>query len=303
MLNVSLLGCGGTMPLPNRYLTALLASFNGRMILIDCGEGTQVSMKILGSGFKYIEAICFTHFHADHIVGLPGLLLTIANSGRTEELTIIGPTGLIDVIQGLKVISPNLPYDIKLIELQIDNICRINQFGFIIKSIPVDHAVPCVSYSIEVRRSRMFDRQKAEKHGIPVVYWNRLKNGEEIVYQDKKLTPDMVLGEERKGLKVCYCTDTRPVEGLSEFVRDADLFICEGMYGDDGYLPKAINNKHMLFSEAAKLAKEGNVKELWLTHFSPGLTHPEDFLENAASVFSNTKLGEDRMKMELFFSK
>jgi ribonuclease Z len=113
----------------------------------------------------------------------------------------------------------------------------------------------------------------------------------------------MVLGEERKGLKVCYCTDTRPVEGLSEFVRDADLFICEGMYGDDGYLPKAINNKHMLFSEAAKLAKEGNVKELWLTHFSPGLTHPEDFLENAASVFSNTKLGEDRMKMELFFSK
>lgn len=303
MLNVSLIGCGGTMPLPNRYLTALLASYNGRMILVDCGEGTQVSMKILGSGFKHIEVICFTHFHADHIVGLPGLLLTIANSGRTEELTIIGPLGLTDVIQGLRVISPNLPYDIKIIELQMNKISEINQLGFIIKSIPVDHAIPCVSYSIEVKRSRMFDRQKAEKQGIPVAYWNRLKNGEEIIYKNQKLTPDMVLGEERKGLKVCYCTDTRPLEGLTEFVRDADLFICEGMYGDDEYLPKAINNKHMLFSEAAKLAKEGNVKELWLTHFSPGLTHPEEFLENAASVFSNTKLGEDRMKLELFFSK
>jgi ribonuclease Z len=303
MLNISLLGCGGTMPLPNRYLTALLASFNGRMILIDCGEGTQVSMKILGSGFKHIEAICFTHFHADHIVGLPGLLLTIANSGRTEELTIIGPVGLEEVILGLRVISPNLPYDIKLIELDMENICEINQFGFIIKSIPVDHAVPCVSYSIEVKRSRIFDRQKAEEQGIPVMYWNRLKNGEVIVYENKKLTPDMVLGDERKGLKVCYCTDTRPVGALADFAYDADLFICEGMYGDDEYLPKAINNKHMLFSEAAKLAKEGNVKELWLTHFSPSIVQPEEFLKNASNIFSNTKIGEDRMKLELFFSK
>lgn len=302
MLNICLLGCGGTMPVNNRYLTSLLAAYNGRLLLVDCGEGTQVSMKILGSGFKNIDVICLTHYHADHVVGLPGLLLTIANAGRSEELIIIGPYGLKEVINGLSVIFPNLPYKLKLIELNLNENEKFRISNFMINTLSVDHGVPCLSYCIEIIRSKRFDRRKAEDNKIPVIFWNKLQKGEEIFYEERKLTPDLVLGEERKGLKVCYVTDTRPVNEMISFIKDAELFICEGMYGDEGSLPKALKNKHMLFSEAAILAKKGNVKELWLTHFSPSLCNPEEFLENAANIFQNTKVGMDRMKKELFYS-
>lgn len=303
MLNVCLLGCGGTMPTHNRYLTSLLATYNGRLLLVDCGEGTQVSMKIVGSGFKNIDVICLTHYHADHVVGLPGLLLTIANAGRTEELTIIGPYGLREIINGLMVIFPNLPYTLKLIELNQNENEKYSINGFFIRTLSVDHGVPCVSYSIEIIRSKKFERKKAEDNKIPIVFWNRLQKGEIIFYNGRKLTPDLVLGEERKGLKVCYCTDTRPAIGMIDFIKDAQLFICEGMYGDEESLPKALKNKHMLFSEAATLAKKGNVKELWLTHFSPSLYNPDQFLENAVKIFQNSIVGKDRLIKELFFSE
>lgn len=301
MLNICLLGCGGTMPMYNRYLTSLLTSYNGRLLLIDCGEGTQVSMKLLGWGFKYIDIICLTHYHADHIAGLPGLLLTIANSGRIEELTILGPSGLKEIINGLSVIFPKLPYELRLIELSLSEGQQFKISNFIINTLPVDHGVPCVSYSLEVLRNRKFDRAKAEANGIPIKFWNSIQKGEEIFYEGRKLLPDMVLGEERKGLKVCYSTDTRPVNEIINFIKEAELFICEGMYGEDVSLSKALENKHMLFSEAAELASRGNVKELWLTHFSPSLYNPDEFLENATRLFKNTIIGTDRLMKELFF--
>jgi ribonuclease Z len=291
------------MPMPQRYLTALLASYNGKMILVDCGEGTQVSMKMLGWGFKYIDAICFTHFHADHIVGLPGLLLTIANSGRTEELKIIGPIGLIKVIEGLSVICPNLPYPIELIECSLEESLNFTLGDYLISTLPVDHGIPCLAYSIEIVRGRKFNKAKAERNKVPMNLWNRLQKGEIIEAGGTRFIPDMVLGEERKGIKVCYSTDTRPIDAMINFIEEADLFIGEGMYGDNESLDKAKENKHMLFSEAAELAKKGKVGELWLTHYSPGLTEPEIFLENAAGIFQNTKLGYDRMVKELLFLK
>lgn len=303
MVKVNLLGCGGTLPLQSRYLTALLLSYNGKMLLIDCGEGTQVSMKMVGWGFKYIECICFTHYHADHIVGLPGMLLTIANSGRTEPLTIIGPEGLQEIITGLSVLFPHLPYDLKLIELENDNTEEYKISGFLIKTLLVDHTLPCKAYSIEILRNRMFDKTKAEQNKVPIEFWNRLQKGEKIEFQGRELTSDLVLGEERKGIKICYCTDTRPVNSLIEFAQDSELFICEGMYGDDESLPKALVNKHMLFSESANLALKAGVKELWLTHYSPALTDPEAYINNALNIFKNTKLGYDRMNTEIIFPK
>lgn len=302
MLDICLVGCGGSMPIPNRYLTSLLCSYNGKMILIDCGEGTQVSMKMIKWGFKFIEAICFTHYHADHVVGLPGLLLTIGNAGRTEPLTILGPPGLIEVVKGLTVIAPELPYELKLVELDLKE-STVNIGGFSVSTIPVEHAVPCVAYSILIKRSRKFNKELAEEKSIPMKFWNRLQKGEIINYEDKIFTPDMVLGEDRKGLKVSYATDTRPIEPLIDFIHDSDLFICEGMYGDDESLPKAINNKHMLFSEAAKLARTGKVKELWLTHYSPSLIEPALFLEETKMIYDNIVLGEDRMIKTLVFDK
>jgi ribonuclease Z len=301
MMDVCLLGCGGSIPVPNRNLTALIVSYNGKKILIDCGEGTQISIKLFGSGIKNIDTILFTHFHADHIAGLPGLLLTIANSGREEPLTIIGPIGLWKVVNGLRVIAPVLPYKIDLLEFKGNGEAEQKIGDFNIRIMSVNHTIPCFSYSIEIPRGKKFDKQKAINNDVPMNLWNRLQKGEEIQYKGRWFLPDMVLGEERKGLKVSYCTDTRPIDELKEFVKESDLFICEGMYGDDEYLPKALENKHMLFSEAAKLAKEANVRELWLTHFSPSLTEPKEYLENVKTVFKNTIIGSDRLVKTLKF--
>ncbi|SHH40515.1 ribonuclease Z [Tepidibacter thalassicus] len=301
MIKVALIGCGGMMPLPNRYLTSMLFSYNGKMVLVDCGEGTQVSLKLLKWGFKAIEVICFTHYHADHIAGLPGLLLTIGNSGRTAPLTIIGPKGLLDVIRGLTIICPNIPFELRLMEIyEKEQVFEIME-DFYIYTIDVEHTIPCVAYTIEIKRRRKFNPDKARKQNIPMFLWNRLHKGEEVVFEDKVFTPNMVLGEKRKGIKISYCTDTRPIECLVDFVKEADLFICEGMYGEDESIDKAMANKHMLFSEAALLAKKANVKELWLTHYSPALKEPAIFLERSRNIFKNTLLGEDRMIKTLNF--
>ncbi|AGK99472.1 ribonuclease Z [Clostridium pasteurianum] len=301
MLDVCLLGCGGSMPVPNRSLTSMLVSSNGSKLLIDCGEGTQVSMKILGSGFKAIDIICFTHYHADHIAGLPGLLLTIANSGRIEPLTIVGPSGLKKVVEGMTVIAPMLPYELKLIEVQQD-FYELKLNDMIIHAISCEHTLPCLGYSVEIKRRKKFNKEKAQLNDVPIKLWSILQKGESIQFGKRVFTPDMVLGDERKGIKICYVTDTRPIASLVDFIKEAELFICEGMYGEDDSLEKAIKNKHMLFSEAAALAKEGNVKELWLTHFSPSLKEPEKYLEHTKKIFDNTIVGKDRLCRDINFT-
>jgi ribonuclease Z len=305
MMDVCLLGCGGMMPLKDRWLTSLLVRHNGRMILIDCGEGTQIPLKQAGWGVRSIDAICLTHYHADHVAGLPGILFLLANSGREDPLVIIGPPGLEAVLRGLTVIAPQLPYDIYLIELSEEksdvkvNSQKIGEM--IIHSLFVDHAIHCLSYAIEIERPGKFDPSKAQANKVPMKIWNRLQKGETIELDGMVFNPEMILGESRRGLKVSYSTDTRPTSNHTDFIRQSDLFICEGMYGDNNMLQKAIDKKHMLFSEAAELAKDGDVKELWLTHFSPAMGRPEDFLENAREIFPNTHLGNDLMTKALHF--
>lgn len=301
MLDLCLLGTGGMMPLPNRWLASLLIRYNGKMVLIDCGEGTQISLKNSGWGFKAIDAIYFTHYHADHIAGLPGLLLTIGNAGRLEPLTLMGPPGINEVISGLTVISPQLPYDLRLVEFSDHEPSGTCINDIVISSIPVDHTLTCLAYSIEIKRKGKFDVERAKKHNIPVKYWNTLQKGEILTFDDRIINPEMVLGEPRLGLKVCYCTDTRPTGDLIEFIKGSDIFICEGMYGEDDKFQKAFEKKHMLFSEAANLALKGNVKEMWLTHYSPSIPNPEEYLDNATKIFQNTFAGKDLMVRALNF--
>lgn len=299
MVDVCLLGTGGMVPLPDRWLTSLLIRYNSRMILIDCGEGTQIPLKMAGWGLKSIDVILFTHYHADHIAGLPGLLLSIGNSGRVEPITLIGPPDLKKVVEGLCVISPVLPYELKLIELSgRENLVNIIP-NIYIQSIFVEHNLPCLTYSIEVKRQPKFDANGAKELNIPMKYWGLLQKGNKILLKDRIITPEMVLGQPRKGLKICYCTDTRPTGELAGFIKEADLFICEGMYGDESDSEKAIEKKHMTFSEAAKLASEANVKELWLTHFSPSLTEPKKYLDSAKQFFVNVHIAADLFKKSL----
>ena len=299
MLEVCLLGCGGMVPLPKRRLTSMLIRQNGRMILVDCGEGTQVGIRMLGWGFKSIEAICFTHYHADHIAGLPGFLLTLGNSGRTEALTIYGPPPLEYVVSALTVIAPQLPYDIRLMELSEQSISEDQIGELIIKAIPMDHMIPCMAYSFEEKRAGKFDVDRAISQKIPKEYWNILQKGNTIEIDGRRLSPDMVVGPHRKGLKVTYCTDSRPNKEFVEFSKSSDLLICEGMYGEEELLEKAVERKHMIFSEAASIAKQGGSKELWLTHFSPSLRNPGEYIQNAANIFSNSIIGEELMVKQL----
>ena len=300
MLDVCLLGSGGMMPLPYRWLTSLMTRFNGSSLLIDCGEGPQIAIKEKGWSFKPIDVICFTHYHGDHISGLPGLLLTMGNADRKEPLTLIGPKGLERVVSALRVIAPELPFPIIYKEIEgAEQTFELN--GYRLKAFRVNHNVLCYGYTMEIDRAGKFDVERAKEQEIPQKYWKHLQKGETIETENGILTPDMVLGPPRKGLKLTYTTDTRPTNSIRENAKDSDLFICEGMYGEKEKAAKAVEYKHMTFYEAAHLAKDAQVKEMWLTHYSPSLTRPEEYMDEVRRIFPEAKAGKDRMSRELAF--
>ena len=303
MIDVALVGTGGMMPLPNRFLSSMLCRVNGNMILFDCGEGTQVSLRLLGWGFKQIDAICFTHFHGDHISGLPGLLLTMANAERTEPLKLFGPTGLTHIVKSLCVIAHDLPFPIEFFEWDKNEQHTHKMDSLTLKALPLNHRTPCFAYSLELGRRGKFDPERAKSQNIPLKFWGALQrqSDETIVYEGRTFTSDMVLGAVRKGLKVVFCTDTRPVAPLPEFAKDADLFICEGLYGDKEKFEKTKKRKHMMFHEAAEIAKAAKVKELWLTHFSPAMPDPYNYLKSATDIFQKSVVGKDRMNKTIVY--
>ena len=302
MLDVSLLGTGGMMPLPYRWLTALMLRYNGKSILFDCGEGTQIALREKGWSPKPIDIICFTHYHADHISGLPGMLLTMGNAERTEPLLLIGPKGLVRVVNALRTIAPELPFEIRCVE--IEGAEQTFSFdGFQIKAFKVSHSVLCYGYSMVIDRAGRFDKNRALEQQIPMKFWGRLQKGETITEDGKEYMPQMVLGAPRKGLKVTYCTHTRPTDSIAVNAADSDLLILEGMYGEQDKLAKAKENRHMTMYEAARIAKQAEVPRLWLTHYSPSLTHPEDFLEEVRKIFPGTVASRDGQSMELNFEE
>ena len=300
MLDVCLLGTGGMMPLPGRWLTSLMLRAGGSSLLIDCGEGTQVALKEKGWSFKSVDIMCITHFHADHISGLPGFLLTMGNADRTEPLLMIGPRGLERVVRSLLCIAPDLPFKINFIELNED-VEELEVGPYILRAFKVLHRITCYGYTVELRRKGKFQLDKARALGLPVQYWNPLQKGNIIEYEGKTYTPDMVMGPERKGLKVTYCTDTRPVPVIAKEAAGADLFICEGMYGEREKIDKAKEKRHMTFYEAAKLAKEADPAHMWLTHYSPSLLYPENYMSGVKKIFPRAWAARDGESLELRF--
>lgn len=302
MLDICLLGTGGMMPLPYRWLTSMMARCNGSSLLIDCGEGTQIALKEKGWSPKPVDVICFTHYHADHISGLPGFLLTMGNAERTEPVVLIGPKGLERVVSALRVIAPELPFTLQFIEL--DEPRQQLQIGpYTIDAYRVNHNVVCYGYSISISRAGRFDVDKAKELQVPMKAWSRLQKGETVELDGVSYTPDLVLGPARRGLKVTYCTDTRPVPVIAEYAQDADLFICEGMYGEDGKEAKAREYKHMTMCEAANLAVKAQPKQMWLTHYSPSLNRPDEFIDNVKKIFPRAKAARDGWTLELDFDE
>lgn len=307
MIDVIFLGSGGGMPMANRHLSSLLIKYKGRKILFDCGEGTQVAMRKARSGFKTIDIICISHNHGDHIFGLPGLLSTMGNSGRIEPITIIGPTGITEVIRGMMVAIAYLPYKIHIIENPDSYIILENRSeglkaieststsnkNITLSFMALDHSAPCLGYSLYFPRQPKFLHEKVREEGIPREFWSILQRGESIEYNGKVYMPDGFLGKARKGLKISFITDTRPLDEIIDFIHGSDLFICEGTYGDDDDLNKAKLNKHMTYREAAMLAEGGEVCEMILTHFSTSMDKPEEYLSNAKNSFNNTTIAYD----------
>ena len=299
MIDVCLLGTGGMMPLPYRYLTSLMLRYNGKGILVDCGEGTQVALRKKGWSPKPVDVILFTHYHADHISGLPGMLLTMGNAERTEPVLMAGPKGLSRIVNSLRVIAPELPFEIQFLELseREQTFDLPGEKDFHIHAFRVSHNVPCYGFAFELDRAGRFDAARAQAQGIP------LKKGETIETEEGTYTPDMVLGPPRKGLKLVYSTDTRPCESIVKYASGADLLICEGMYGEPDKAEKAREHKHMTFTEAARIARKAAPKQMWLTHYSPSLIRPEEYMDPVRSIFPESIADIDGRTTTLAFEE
>ncbi len=305
MVEVCLLGTGGMLPLVSRFLTSMIIRHKGKMILVDCGEGTQVAIRNTPFGYKKIDYICFTHFHADHITGLPGLLLTIGNSDRTEPLTIIGPRGIGEIVKSITVVARELPFKLNFIEISDKEDYKLNIFDneVVIKTKNLKHGnnIQCLGYSFYIRRVGKFDVEKATANNVPKQIWGKLQKEDFAVFDGVTYSCNQVLGDERKGIKITYSTDTRPFDELSNFAYESDLFICEGLYGDDNKTENAKKHNHMTFREACEVASNANVKKLWLTHFSPALTHPQEYQNFVTNLFQEGEVGFDGKTIQLNF--
>ncbi len=289
------------MPLPGRWLSSLLVRVSGQLTLFDCGEGTQIAWRAASWGFRRLGAICISHVHADHIAGLPGLLHTVANSGRVEPVSLFGPKGIAEVVRGLRTIAPVLPYELVVTELNPGDRFTLPA-GCFGSCAPGVHQLPVLGYRIDLPRGRAFMRDQARALGVPVDRWHQLQEGQDVRIGDKTISPDDVLGPPRQGIGLAYVTDTRPTPALVELVAGVDLLVCEGTYGDDANQAKAAAYTHMTFREAATLARDAGVGQLWLTHFSPSVSNPDEFAGNAREEFAETIVGHDGLSIRLSFS-
>ena len=297
MIDLCTLGTGGSMPMPDRALSSLYVRVRGRLLLIDCGEGTQTGVRKAGWGFVHVDAILLTHFHADHCGGLPGFLLSMAKTPRTEPVHIYGPEGLRQVVSGLCVVCPPMPFPVILHELRGEE--TFEAIGLKVTCFPVHHSVPCLGYRFELPRAGAFDPEKARALNVPLPLWRLLQQGEAVEIEGQRVEPRQVMGEPRKGLSFLFATDTRPVPAIVKHGREVDMMFLEGMYGKDDKRPQALKNRHMLFAEAAELARQADAKALTLTHFSTSVDEPEAFLPTAQAIFPKTTCATDGMCVTL----
>ncbi len=303
MPDVCLLGTGGMLPLKNRFLTSLLIEHNGKAVLIDCGEGTQVAFAQHDLKLSRIETLLITHGHADHVTGLPGLLLSLGNCSRLHPLDIYYPKSWERVIKSLLTVCDSLPFPVQLHPLpeqpvswiaeQIDPMLEIS-------AMPVDHKVPCMGYTLTFRKKPEFLPEQAKALDIPVQFWKLLHKGETVTLSDGRIIqPEQVTGHSRKAVRITYTTDTRPIPEIISFAKDSDLFICEGMYGDPEKKLSMNQKGHMLMQDACQLAVDAHVKRLWLTHYSPAEKHPEQYDAELQKIFPAVKISKDGEKISL----
>lgn len=302
-LEAFILGCGGMMPLPYRHLTSVLLRRDGDLFLFDGGEGTQVSLKKLNLKWKKIDAIFVSHTHADHVTGLPGILMLSAQVDRTEPLYIYGPPKIKEYIESSRnVLDMYINYPIIIKEITAP--CVVHQGkDFVIRAFPLEHTKTCVGYTLEESdRPGEFNPEKARELKVPVgPLWSKLQNGEEVLSEDGAVVkPEQVLGKKRSGRKFSFVTDTLFKPSIIDEVKNSDLLICEGMF-EEALADQAKEKKHMTASQCATIAKEADVKRMCMIHYSPRYTDKElhVLLEEARKIWPKAELSRDRMIIDI----
>jgi len=298
-----ILGCGGMMPLPYRHLTSVLLRREGDLFLFDCGEGTQVSLRRLNLKWKKIDAIFISHTHADHVTGLPGILMLNAQVDRTEPLYIYGPPKIKEYVEtSRKVLDMYINYPIVVKEIESPCVVHSGK-DFYIRAFPLDHTKICVGYTLEeLDRPGEFNPDKARKLGVPVgPLWAQLQNGFEVQAADgTTVKPEQVLGEKRSGRKFSFVTDTLYKASIADEVKGSDLLICEGMFEEE-LIDQAKEKKHMTAVQAATIAKDADVRRMCMIHYSPRYTDREleKLLTEAREVWPKAELSRDRMQIDI----
>ena len=298
-----ILGCGGMMPLPYRHLTSVLLRREGNLFLFDCGEGTQVSLRRLNLKWKKIDAIFISHTHADHVTGLPGILMLTAQVDRTEPLYIYGPPKIKEYVEtSRKVLDMYINYPIVVQEITAPCVVHSGK-DFYIRAFPLEHTKTCVGYTLEeLDRPGEFNPQKAQELGVPCgPLWSQLQQGFEVQAADgTTVKPEQVLGEKRSGRKFSFVTDTLYKPNIAKEVKGSDLLVCEGMFEDE-LIDQAKEKKHMTASQAATIAKDADVRRMCMIHYSPRYTDREleKLLEEARAVWPKAELSRDRMNIDI----
>lgn len=308
MIDVTLLGTSALVPLPERALTAVHLVSGGHSILFDCGEGTQSAARKAGVSLIKTDIIALTHYHGDHIFGLPGLLQTMNSLGRLEPLYIIGPEGLEKELAPILTLAGWLAYGLRLVEIPMEGV-ELNTLtkGWPDKArlIPfaTEHRIVSQGYVFELPRAGKFMPEKAKAQGVPTNQWKYLQKGESVRLEDVTILPEMVMGPPRKGLKVVFSGDTAACDALVEAARGADLLICEGTYGEKEQAQLALDHGHMNFAQAAQVAAKAEARRLWLAHYSQMIENPEEYLPNAREYFPEAECGVDGKQITLQFEK
>ena len=306
-LEVFVLGTGGMMPLPGRGLTSVLVRREGELFLFDCGEGTQIGLRRLNLRWKKITSVFISHTHADHVTGLPGILMLSSQVDRDEPLYIYGPPRIRDFVDAMRrTLDMYINYEIVVREVE-GAATLVEAEDYAIRSFPLSHTKQCLAYSIEENmRPGVFYPEKAAALGVPRgPLWSQLQGGEPVVLPDGAVVhPRQVLGDRRRGRKFCFATDTVAAPGLSDFAREADLFICEGMFAEE-LAGTAAEKKHLTAAQAARIARDGAVKRLGLIHYSPRYSERElkKLLQEARDVFPGSFLTRDLQHIEMPFEE
>ena len=297
-MEIIFLGTSSAVHSYNRNHPAIILKAFGETFLFDCGEATQRQLIFAKVSPMKISKIFLSHYHGDHILGLPGLIQSMNFRGREKKLTIYGPKGLYDLKDSLfKLGYSKIEFPIEFIEIGSQTI--ESDEDYIIKSQHVNHNVPCLAYSVEELKKPRFNREKAIELGVPVgPDFGRLHNGEEVEIDGKIIKPEQVLGPPRKGNKITYSGDTTPCSEMVDFAKDSTILIHESTYMSED-ADKAVENFHSTSADAAKIAKDSNSKELILTHFSTRYTQTDGLLKEAKEIFENTKLAKDFMKIDI----